>query len=604
MKNIFSTKILCGLLLAFWFAPIPAFASSSKPSKAAQSNSQKPDKKKTSPRLIVLMTVDQMRADTLDKYKNAMRKLAQGKDIGLLAMRQGGTQFANAYTAGAPTVTAAGHASLCSGFAPSKHGIVGNEIFDPELQRGIAATADDTVVTLMTDGLIPNDPLSQVKEKESSSARRMKTGNLADALFSWSGKNSKTVAVSIKDRGSAFCGGRNPAGVYWYDYKSGSMVSSTAFATELPMWVNNFNTKNRPAFGTTWKSRLPIEEMRRNLPDERAQKAFLVRTPLSKWFGDGFPYEMDLKDANGIAARQRFQFTPSASDHIVNFALQAVQHERLGCASRQSGTRCIAPSTPDLLTISFSTTDLVGHTFGPESPELMDIYLNLNATVARLKDELERVLGSGRVLFVYSSDHGVQSLPEVILEQGNSAGRLVSKDLRTNLEKILEDAWGNGPWIAGLVTGEIHFRKDTFETKKKNINDAVLLLRKTLASVKGIRGLLSRDDIFSGTTVEAEHYRRGLDPQRSGDAVILLHQGWLMDNRNAANHGSAHDEDTRIPMVFSGWNVRSGATISKTARADDVVPTILELIGAPKTSGMTGRSFAPDIALHFSPSLR
>jgi predicted AlkP superfamily pyrophosphatase or phosphodiesterase len=536
-----------------------------------------------------------MRADTLTRFDSALRKIARGKAVGLLGLRERGSHFSLAYTAGAPSVTAAGHASLCSGFSPSKHGIVGNEIFDPQTGQSIRATEDNSVRTLMTRGLLPGDPLSQVKV-ESSSAHRMKTNNLADVLYSWSGKTTKSVSMSIKDRGSVFCGGRNPAGVYWYDYKSGSMVSSTAFTDTLPEWVNNFNTKKRPAFNAPWKTLIPLEEMRQALPDERAKKAFVVRTPLSQWFGEGFPYEVKVQENQGIDARQRFQYTPAASEHLVDFALEAVMHERLGCASRQTGTPCRAPEKPDLLTISFSTTDLVGHAFGPESPELMDIYLNLNGAVERLRNELEKNLGAEKVLFVFSSDHGVQSLPEVIIGQGNSAGRLVSKELRVILEKTIQTEWGDGPWIAGLVTSEIHFRKDTFSNKQKSINDAVTLLRKRLKSYDGIRDILSRDDIFAGTTLEIEHYKRGHDPERSGDAVVLLHQGWLMDNRNAANHGTAHDDDTRIPVVFSGWNVRSGATITRTTRADDVVPTILGLIGAPKTEEMTGRSFATEIA--------
>ncbi|NBX18734.1 MAG: hypothetical protein EBR09_15380 [Proteobacteria bacterium] len=552
------------------------------------------DRSNSNPRLIVLLIVDQMRADTLQRYEPALRQISAGQSVGLLGLRDRGANFTLASTAGAPTVTAAGHASLCTGASPSKHGIVGNEIFDPVEQQVVASTADKSAGTLVTQGLLPDDPLSRI-QSEGSSARRMITPNLADALFEWSGGKSKTVSVSIKDRGAAYCGGKNAAGVYWYDYKSGSMVSSTSFTRALPDWVNSFNKNRQPDFSKEWKSLLPPEDMRRLLADEKSKKTFLVRTPLSQWFGNGFPYVPEGKSSKGIAGRQHFQFTPAASNHLADFAVEAVRQERLGCASRKSGTPCTAPEKPDLLTISFSSTDLVGHTFGPESPELMDIYLNLNATVERLKVELEKSLGNAELLYVFSSDHGVQSLPEVLLDQGQSAGRLVSKDMRTSAENILQAAWGEGPWISAIVTNEIHLRRDTLSKKQKSVNDAVALLKIGLKSHEGIRGFLSRDEIVSGQTPETEHYRRGLHTERSGDAVILLNKGWLVDKRNAANHGTAFDEDTRIPIVFSGWNIKNGITVSKAARADDVAPTILGLIGSPRPAAMTGQSFAAEL---------
>jgi len=583
----FLTIPLPGKVLASAPAATPASAASPKsPSKKT------PQKKEKRPRLVLLITIDQMRADTLERYTPALKKTSGGKSEGLLSLKENGTLFTLGYTAGTPTVTAAGHASLCTGANPAKHGVVGNEVFDSKTQRGVHSTADDTVSDLLTPGLLPDDPLSRVKES-SSSARRLKTPTLADALFEWSGGASKTVAISLKDRGSVYCGGKNAAGVYWYDYKSGSMMSSTAFTSALPQWVNTFNAQRRTQFQTSWEPLLPTDQMKELLPSDEKRKAFAVRSALSQWFGQGFPYAFKNEDGKTLVARQRFQYTPAASNGLVDFALEAVGQERLGCASRKANTPCQSPEFPDLLTISFSTPDLVGHAFGPESPELMDIYLNLNRSVERLKNKLHKRLGEQNILFVYSSDHGVQPMPEVIQSRGAVAGRMVSKDIKASLEKVLADKWGEGPWIADLVTGEIHFSKETFVKNKKSSAEALALLKDTLKSFKGVRGLLTREDIMQATSAEIEHYKRGHDPERSGEAVILLEKGWLLDSRNAASHATAFDDDTRIPIVFSGWNVRPGFEIKDTARADDVAPTILELVGAKVTTQMTGRSFAP-----------
>ena len=543
------------------------------------------------PRLIVIVTVDQMRPDFLTRFAPAIKKSVSGRTEGLLSFHQNGAWFSQAFTAGAPTVTAAGHASICSGSNPAKHGIVGNEIFDKVKQRGVASTLDEGAEILRTPGILPSDPLARAPS-EGVSGRRMKNSTLADVLLKWSGGKSKSVAVSIKDRGAVYCGGQSPAGVYWYDYKSGSMVGSSAYAKALPDWVNQFNRNRQPDLGFVWKPLLSIDEMRQSLSSEAERMSFAVRSPLSQWLGDGFPYKPKKEDSSGIGARQFFQYTPAAVDYLFDFALESIRRERLGCHSRNEAEPCKSPRHPDLLTLSVSTPDLVGHAFGPESPEVMDIYLNLNKSVERFKASLSHTLGADQVLFVISSDHGVQSLPEVRLSQGASSGRMIVKELQSSLEKALAQAWGEGPWIQALITGEIHFKRESFEKQKKSLSDAVALLREHVKSIPGARGLVSRDEILKGGTPELDLYRRGHDPERSGDAVVLLQAGWVQDSRNAANHGTAFDEDSRIPILFSGWQIRQGVEVTEIARADDIAPTVLGLLGIAKAPFMTGRSFS------------
>jgi predicted AlkP superfamily pyrophosphatase or phosphodiesterase len=527
----------------------------------------------------------------LTRFAPAIKKSVSGRTEGLLSFRQNGAWFSQAFTAGAPTVTAAGHASICSGSNPSNHGIVGNEIFDKVKQRGVASTLDEGAEILRTPGILPSDPLARAPS-EGVSGRRMKNSTLADVLFKWSGGKSKSVAVSIKDRGAVYCGGQSPAGVYWYDYKSGSMVGSSAYAKTLPDWVNQFNRNRQPDLGFVWKPLLSTDEMRQSLSSEAERKSFTVRSPLSQWLGDGFPYKPKKEDSSGIGARQFFQYTPAAVDYLFDFALESIRRERLGCHSRNEAEPCKSPRHPDLLTLSVSTPDLVGHAFGPESPEVMDIYLNLNKSVERFKASLSHSLGADQVLFVISSDHGVQSLPEVRLSQGASSGRMIVKELQSSLEKALAQAWGEGPWIQALITGEIHFKRESFEKQKKSLSDAVALLREHVKSIPGARGLVSRDEILKAGTPELDLYRRGHDPERSGDAVVLLQSGWVQDSRNAANHGTAFDEDSRIPILFSGWQIRQGVEVTEIARADDIAPTVLGLLGIEKAPFMTGRSFS------------
>lgn len=567
----------------------PTAAGKSKNLKAAsQSNTS------SLPRLIVVLTIDQMRADLLERFEPAIKKTSSNGVEGLLNLRDQGVWFANAWTAGAPTVTAAGHASICTGANPSRHGIVGNEIFDPKKGVRVGASEDEQTKEVKASGHAHSDPLSRV-ENAGSSRARMKTPNLADVLHEASGGTSRSLSVAIKDRGSVFCAGRKSSGVYWFDYKSGGMISSTAFTQVLPEWVNSFNTKLHANFTLVWNPLLPLDEMKSTLSSENARKAFSVRTPFSQWFGDGFPYEPAKGDSTGLLARQRFQYTPEAVRKSFEFALEGVRRERLGCASRSEQSPCTAPAYPDLLTISISTTDLVGHAFGPDSPELMDIYLNLNRSVQSFTQELEKTLGKNEVLYVVSSDHGVQSMPEVrsLLREGG--GRAASKEMKAALEKIIQKSWGEGPWIAEIVTGELHFNKDTLQQKRKTAEAAVELIRADAQSIAGVRGLLSRKEILQGGTGEVDLFKRGHDPERSGAAVLLFAPGWIQDSRNSANHGSAYADDARIPILFSGWNIRKGVVSKTKAYADDIVPTLLEKLKVKKPAYITGTSHAREV---------
>lgn len=546
------------------------------------------------PRLIVILTIDQMRADTLDRYTPAMKKLSSGRLEGLLAMRDAGVWFSDAWTASAPTVTAAGHASICTGANPSKHGIVGNEIFDPKRRMRIGSTEDDSVKMVKSSEVSFKDPLSRVPA-EGSSRKRLKTENFADVIHRVSRGKAKSVSISIKDRGAVYCASAHSAGTYWYDYSSGGMVSSTAFAQALPAWVNAFNAKLPGRFPSVWSPLLSKEEMKASLESEAAQRAFGVRSPISQWFGEGFPYQLSTGDSADVMVRQRFPYTPAAVQFLVDFGLEAIVQERLGCRSRVENKPCLSGSFPDLLTISFSTTDLVGHAFGPESPELMDIYLNLNKSLERLQTALKNIYGERQVLFVVTSDHGVQSLPEVRSLNGEGGGRSVAKELKSAFEKNLTEAWGEGPWIDEIVTGEIHFNQESLLRKKKAPKEAIELLKNHIRSVPGIRGILSREEILKGGKDETELYRRGHDIERSGDAVILFLPGWTQDNRNAANHGTAFEEDARIPILFSGWGVHRGIVRKGRVRADDIVPTLIDVLNLPKPAYITGRSLMRDV---------
>ena len=555
------------------------------------SASAKPISAPEKPRLVVIITVDQMRADLIDRFSHAFRKNSNGQDEGFLKLRADGVEFTNARTASAPTVTAAGHAALCTGTSAHKHGIIGNQIYDRAQKVDADSTFDLQAPLVVSPNTQLNDPLSKAPA-DGVSARNLKVPTLATALAKMSQGQSRSVSVSLKDRGAVYCAGENSVGTYWYEYKVGSMVSSSAFTKSLPVWVNEFNARLANNFSKTWTSTYSLQDMQTLLKDDALKSALTVRSLYSKRVGQGFPY---TPPAAAVGARKFFELTPAASDALVDFALEAVRQERLGCASRKSTEACQPPRTPDLLTISFSSPDLVGHTFGGESPELMDIFINLNKSIERLTRALEEQHGKGQILYVISADHGVQPLPEVLQARGQKVERLMPDKVVSAVEDALRATHGEGPWIETISTAELYFNNDTLNKKKIPRETLIRTARTALLKINGIRDVLSAADLTNPDTLEKKLFARGHNPERSGDLKILTHAGWLWGNYVAANHGTAFDDDTRIPVIFSGWKIRKGHTNKKEIFADDVAPTILGLMGAAKTKHMTGRSLVNEL---------
>ncbi|NBW82256.1 hypothetical protein EBR21_10935 [bacterium] len=219
-----------------------------------------------------------------------------------------------------------------------------------------------------------SDPLSNVPSS-GSSARNLKVPSLAAAFDSFAAGQSRTLSISLKDRGAVFCAGKNSVGTYWFDSVTGGMSSSTAFTASLAAWVDDFNrrqTKNRKV---DWTPIFSLQQMQQLLLDEKYKAALKVRSPLSNKFGQGLPYRFPQEKEQGASARSFFQYTPAASDFLVDFALESVRQERLGCSSREPSKSCSAGKFPDLLTISFSTPECIwgrksradGHLFESQS---------------------------------------------------------------------------------------------------------------------------------------------------------------------------------------------------------------------------------------------
>jgi len=554
---------------------------------AKQSSTGEP-KSAAKPKFVVLLVVDQMRFDYLDRFAPLLRS-GTNHDGGLLGLKTGGTWFANARAAAAPTVTAAGHTSICTGASPSVHGIVANSIYDVALKREIDTVGDPDTTYLRTTQPDAADPLASAPV-EGASPKRLRIDALADVIQARStenggGEKARAVAISVKDRAAVFCGGQRPTGAYFHDPKIGEMVTSTYYGSKLPAWVDVYNKAHPTDTTKVWTPDFPTETYAASL-DERNKKVFGVRSDISGFLGTKFPYRVVGGNKSQLTARKRFEFTPFASEKLTDFALAAIEGEKLG----QRGAI-------DYLVVSFSSPDYVGHAYGSDSLELFDTYVKLNKTVEAFRVEVEKRLGQGNVLWALTADHGVQRMPEATsILTGRSVARLDAKKLKSLVITGLNEQLGQGEWVNLYSTDQLYLNHEFIQQKGLPLAQVVEAARGIIGKVEGVRMTLSREDILKAAGPEAAFYARGYDKERSGDVTVVVHEGWLGDSSIAGNHGSVHEDDARIPLAFAGWGVKKGVTVSTEVRADDIAPTLLDLVGYQRGDKMTGRSLKSDVA--------
>jgi hypothetical protein len=587
--------------------------------------------------LIVLIVVDQMRPDYLDRFAPLMVPRStgalqsasdqSGQHRGLQWFRHGGAWFTSARTAAAPTVTAAGHASLCSGNAPVVHGIASNELFDRQQGRVVGVAADAGATTFRTPGLLGQGALENAPE-DGSSGKRLKVGTLSSQLKKVF-PDSRSIAVSVKDRSALICGGPDAWGAYFFDKRSGSFVTSSwAGAAQLPEWVHQFNRAHRPEKRGPWALKLNDRAKYQKIIGEAnltATAKALEGKTLAFPFGV-FPRSITAgKDSqtSRLADYERFVLTPAASDLVARFALEAVVREKLG-----------QRNTLDSLVVSFSTPDLVGHQYGSSSLEFVDTYLHLNSTIELLREGIEQTVGTKTpIVWALAADHGIAPIPELSQATPDQPQRIDGRQFRKQLDERLSASpffAGHGlrgsELITSMVLENIYLDHSLLAAKgldpeqvAKNVALAVAADPMVVASfTQGELALAAADakkTAFSHSILDElrdaakkdpsrvkdyakAFYARGYQPDQMGDVVFVLKEGSLLSfGPPLANHGSVWDDDARITMAVVAPATRAGTRVDKNVYADDLVPTLLDLasVSLDRVGPFTGVSRAADV---------
>jgi predicted AlkP superfamily pyrophosphatase or phosphodiesterase len=494
------------------------------------------------PKLVVLVVVDQFRYDYLTRFR-------ADYTAGLAKLLERGAVFTNAHLEHLPTVTAVGHSVTLSGAMPALSGIAGNEWYDREAGRQVTSVTDDSTALL---GGGPN--------RKGASPRRLLVGTLGDELKMASRGRTRVYGISIKDRAAILPAGHMADGAFWFDAATGNFVSSTYYFPELPAWVQEFNRSRTVDrfLGQEW---MPVVKA----ADSAEWKPFRI-----------LPAKTDKAYYDGL------ERTPWGNDIVAMLAERAIEGAKLGRGEAS-----------DLLAVSFSSNDRVGHTVGPDSDEVRDLSVQTDRTIGRFFQFLDSKVGLDKTLVVFTADHGVAPLPEFAVKHNLPGGRLKATSVIEEIGKTLAARFGEGKWVAGQSGPAPYFDYELIRRKGLDLAEVEEAAASAVRRMPHIARVYTGEQIRTGQLVRDLVGRRvanGYHVQRSPDLVIVTEPNWIFD-ATGTGHGSPFNYDSQVPVIFMGAGVKSGH-YHRRIMAADIAPTLATILSVATPSGAAGRALA------------
>jgi len=529
-------------------------------------NIQAQETTNSKPKLVLQITVDQFRGDLPTRF---IDRLGQG---GLRYLIENGTYFSNAHYRHANTETAVGHATLFTGADPAGHGIIGNNWIDPLTGEEVYNTEDDR------HHLIGKDP----KPHNGVSPRNILSSTIGDELIISNAGQSRVFSVSIKDRGAIIPGG-HMGKAFWYSKSSGKFVTSTYYYDEYPEWVTEWND-NKPADkyrGKTWN--LLNERstyFAKNIDDRPYEANFL---PL----GRTFPHQYgDNKYLYLILS-----LSPAGDELTLDFTKTLIQNENVGHGDNV-----------DFLAVSFSSTDYIGHLFGPSSLETEDNILRLDRILADLFDYVDEKVGLENTLIVLSADHGAPEAPEYVTELGKEAGRFDFTFFNEQgpINKALMKQFGRDDLIKFHSHPYLYLNMYAIAEANLDIEEVETFVANEVMKIPGIAYAQTKSDLLAGRITDSplqKKIRRNFHPIRSGNIHMIQDQYWFLHSTDeaqkmglegiAAIHGSPWSYDTYVPIFFAGNGIPA-QTITRRVSPTDIAPTLANYLNIKFPSGSIG----------------
>lgn len=505
------------------------------------------------PKMVIGIMVDQMRWDYLYRFYH---KYGDG---GFRRILKNGFTCENTLINYAPTVTACGHTCVYTGSVPAIHGIVGNEWYNRSTDKIVYCT-DDSTAKLVGGN----------KEKISMSPRNMLATTVGDELRMSTNFKSKVVSIALKDRAAILPGGHSANAAFWYDDASGHFVTSTYYMPTLPQWATNFNNaKNVNKYlAKNWETLYPINTYVESTADDK-------------------PYEIPNKGENKpvfIHKLDNFidkdfgmiKNSPYGNSLTFDFAKAAIEGFQLGA------------TTTDMLAISFSSPDIIGHAFGPNSVEVQDVYLRLDKELAAFLTYLDGKYGKNNYLMFITADHGVAESPGYLKENALPGGAL-ELSLANSLNEKLAKRFGIPKAILSDEGAQIYLDKVAIAAAKLNQVEIENFIIDELRTYNDIADAVSvqQQQLNSLPAPFAQMYINGRNAKRCGDIFIIQAPGVKNGSAMGATHGSMYPYDAHIPLLWFGWKVPTGKS-NRTMGMTDIAPTVAAFLQIQMPSGNVG----------------
>lgn len=510
------------------------------------------------PKLVVGVVVDQMRYDYIFRYWD---KLSEG---GFKRLVNKGFFCKNTNYNYVPTYTGPGHTSIYTGTFPAIHGIIANDWYDKKSGKTIYCTDDSTVNSVGSNskaGLM--------------SPRNMLVTTIGDELRLHTIQQSKVIGISLKDRASILPAGHSANAAYWFDGSTGDFISSSFYMKELPKWLNDFNSKK---LSTTylekgWNTLLPIEQYTESTADNMPYES----VP-NKKNAPIFPYEYStqLKEKNF----EIIKATPHGNTITKDLAIAAIKGEQLGKGK-----------STDMLCVSFSSTDYVGHSYGPKSVEIEDVYLRLDLDLQEFFKSLDTELGAGNYLLFLTADHGAAEVPAYLQQQKIPAGLVSESGIEQKLKDYFTAEYG-APLVLNVSNQQVFLDHKTIKEKKL---DLLKLERDAADYMLTLNGIA---EAYCGEDMKIQSYtansfkallQNGFNHKRSGDLLFRFPVAYFEEYmKKGTTHGAEFSYDTHVPLLFYGWGIQAGSTVEQV-NITDIAPTVCMLLNIPFTNGCSGK---------------
>lgn len=502
----------------------------------AQQKPQPPAKK---PKLVLAVVVDQFRYDYLLRFRGDYHS-------GFARLLTEGAVFADARYIHYPTVTAVGHSTFMSGATPSVSGIISNEWLDRESDEPVTSVSDKSTALL---GGTPGT--------KGSSPHRLLVSTVGDEL-KMSGQTSRVIGISIKDRSSILPAGHMADAAYWFDNDSQHFVSSSYYMKQLPVWVVKVN-QDRPTYkylGVDWQA--------------------VNAKPSDKPF-------CSMKAGADVRFCGPIENTPFGNELLEEFAEKAIEQEQLGS---HSGT--------DVLALSFSSNDYVGHERGPDSPEVRDISIRTDQLLGKLLDFINARIGQENLLLVFTADHGVSPVPKVNNDRKMPGGWLSAQEYSGKIGAQLAQKFGQGDWFHYDAYGQLYLNYATVAKNNVDIAEVRRFAAEVARALPHVARVFTRDDLLRpGAAVDSvgRAVQLGFYGPRSADLVLLPEPYYMFSSPPGTTHQTPYSYDNHVPLIFFGMGIRAGVRY-EAVTINDVAPTLAAILGVETPSGASGRILA------------